>query len=181
MANSIAIALKLGQGLLVLLLIHLQFLQSIAEPLDTTNLLSSSTSSRSFPFNGVPIESSTSTIVWSMPTKQKKITKVLPTLSSSVATTASQMLTSPKDNRQNNIIRESVVIASADSEREAQELYDKALQQFGSFELSFRKICSTWELRGCKCSGTIDELTLICRDVGLQEIPNEFPANIVKL
>lgn len=178
MANSIAIALKLGRGLLVLLLIHLQFLQSIAEPLDTTKMLPS-TSPRLFTFSDASTESTTTT--WSMSTQQKKLTKTIPTLSSSFVSTASTSLTFLKDNRQNNMVRESVVIPSGDSEREAQELYDKALQQYGSFELSFRQICSEWELRGCKCSGTIDELTLICRDVGLQEIPNKFPVNIVKL
>lgn len=181
MANSITIALKLGQGLLVLLLIQLQQKSLVAEPLESVML--STTSPHTFPFTGMSTESLRSTLSTMPPRKVQKTSKVLPTLSSSSAasTSSSTLLTSPKGNRQDDVIRESVVIPSTDSEREAQELYDKALQQFGSFELSFRKICSGWELRGCKCSGTVDEMTLACRDVGLQEIPNQFPANVVKL
>lgn len=79
------------------------------------------------------------------------------------------------------VIRESVVIPSVDSEQEAKELYDQALKQFGSYGAFARNICSTWELRGCQCSGGVEELALSCRSVGFDEIPLDLPAEIVKL
>lgn len=82
---------------------------------------------------------------------------------------------------EDDVIRESVVIPSVDSEQEARELYDQALKQFGSYGAFARNICSTWELRGCQCSGGVEELALACRSVGFDEIPLDLPAEIVKL
>lgn len=76
---------------------------------------------------------------------------------------------------------ESVVIPSSNSEREAQEIYDKALKQYDSYGVSTRKICTTWEQRGCQCSGTVDELNLSCRGIGLNETPIDLPKNLIKL
>lgn len=82
----------------------------------------------------------------------------------------------------NQQIRESVVISTADdAEKEAQELYNKALKQFGAYGALARNICATWEMQGCQCTGSVEELTLTCRDVGLVEVPNELPMEIVKL
>lgn len=81
-----------------------------------------------------------------------------------------------------SVIRESVVIpSSVDSEKEAKELYDKALKQYGSYGASARHICAVWELRGCQCSGAVEELALSCRDVGFEEVPLDLPAEIIKL
>lgn len=80
-----------------------------------------------------------------------------------------------------SIIRETVVMPSSDSEKEAKELYDKALKQYGSYGASARNICAIWELRGCECSGTVEELALSCRDVGFEEVPLDLPQEIIKL
>lgn len=79
------------------------------------------------------------------------------------------------------IIRESVVIPSMDSEKEAKELYDKALKQYGSYGANARNICAIWELRGCQCSGPVEELALSCRSVGFEEVPLDLPLEIIKL
>lgn len=91
----------------------------------------------------------------------------------------SPSLTTADDGR----IRESVVISTAvDAEREAQDLYDKALRQYDAYGASARNTCATWELRGCQCTlAAADELTLSCRNVGLEEVPLDLPAEIVKL
>lgn len=78
-------------------------------------------------------------------------------------------------------IRESVVLPSVDSEREAKELYDKALKQYGSFGPSVQKICGPWILRGCQCTGSYEEITLLCRGVGFEEIPLDIPSDVIKL
>lgn len=79
-------------------------------------------------------------------------------------------------------IREAIVISTAvDAEKEAQDLYDKALKQYGSYGASARNICFTWELRGCQCMGSVEELMLSCDNAGLREVPDELPVDIVKL
>lgn len=78
-------------------------------------------------------------------------------------------------------IQETLVIPSSDSEREAQEIYDKALEQFDSYGASTRKVCAAWEQRGCQCSGTVDELILSCRAISLNETPTDLPKNLIKL
>lgn len=78
-------------------------------------------------------------------------------------------------------IHETLVIPSSNSEREAQEIYDKALKQFDSYGASTRKVCATWEQLGCQCSGTVDELILSCRAIALNETPTELPKNLIKL
>lgn len=98
------------------------------------------------------------------------------------STAQSPIIQSPVIPQPPNQIRESVVISTADdAEKEAQDLYDKALKQFGSYGASARNICATWELRGCQCTGSVEDLTLSCRDVGLVEVPDELPVEIVKL
>lgn len=86
------------------------------------------------------------------------------------------------DNNNDDRIRESVVIStSVDAEKEAQDLYDKALKQYDSYGASARNICAEWELRGCQCTVSMAELTLSCRNVGLEEVPLDLPVEIVKL
>lgn len=77
-------------------------------------------------------------------------------------------------------MKESVVILP-NSEREAQDLYDKAMKQFDSYGVLTRQTCKVWEKRGCQCSGTVDELTLSCRAIGLNEPPTDLPETLIKL
>lgn len=76
---------------------------------------------------------------------------------------------------------ESVVILSPNSEKEAQEIYDKALKQFDSYGVSTRQTCAEWEKHGCQCSGTVEQLILSCRSIGLNETPTELPKSLIKL
>lgn len=82
-------------------------------------------------------------------------------------------------------MRESVVILTPDSQREAEEIYqkeiDKALKQYDSYGVSTRQTCAAWEKRGCQCSGTVEQLTLSCRSIGLNETPTELPKSLIKL
>lgn len=80
-------------------------------------------------------------------------------------------------------IRESVVISPShqDAERDARTLYDKALKQYDTDAASVRNVCVTWELRGCQCAVDKEKLSLTCRNVGLEEVPLDLPADIVKL
>ncbi|XP_055684982.1 lutropin-choriogonadotropic hormone receptor isoform X2 [Lutzomyia longipalpis] len=80
------------------------------------------------------------------------------------------------------IIRESVVIPGSDPEREAKELYDKALQQFEvATGKTLRGICAIWEAKGCQCSGSADEVVLVCRSLELVEVPVDLPIELIKL
>lgn len=80
---------------------------------------------------------------------------------------------------------ESIVILTPNSQREAEENYqkeiDKALKQYDSYGVSTRKTCAAWEKRGCQCSGTVEQLTLSCRSIGLNETPTELPKSLIKL
>lgn len=89
--------------------------------------------------------------------------------------------TKAKQQQQQNSMSESVVILTPNSERQAKDAYDKALEQFDSYGVSTRQTCTVWEKRGCQCSGTVDELTLSCRAIGLNETPTELPKNLIKL
>lgn len=88
----------------------------------------------------------------------------------------------PKTNAQaKHSMSESVVIFPPNSDQQAKDIYDKALKQFDSYGISTRKTCTEWEKRGCQCSGSVEELTLSCRGVGLNEIPTELPKILIKL
>lgn len=114
------------------------------------------------------LPTSVSSIPFEWSTKPKP--KTTPT------TTLTQKYVKPKHS-----MSESVVILPPNSDRQAQDIYDKALKQFDSYGVSTRQLCSTWEKRGCQCSGTIEELTLSCRAIGLNETPTELPKNLIKL
>lgn len=101
-------------------------------------------------------------------------------LSSTVATKPLSHKTKQATTSKHGML-ESVLIPSSNSEREAQEIYDKALKQFDAYGVSTRNICVTWEKRGCQCSGTVDELSLSCRGIGMNEIPTDLPNNLIKL
>lgn len=123
--------------------------------------------------------SPSSSIVLSPTTSPTPTTSIQPPSSSPPPPIAIPVIPLPPASHK---IRESVVISTAvDAEKEAQDLYDKALRQYGSYGASARNICATWELRGCQCTGSVEELTLSCRDVGLVEVPTELPVEIVKL
>lgn len=105
-------------------------------------------------------------------------------ISAAVTTPANQTQKSTTTNsnaRSKHSIRESIVILSPNSEREAQEIYENALKQFDSYGVSTRQMCAVWEKQGCQCSGTVEELTLSCRAIGLNKIPTDLPKSLIKL
>lgn len=99
----------------------------------------------------------------------------------STKTTTPTTLRTHKTTKIKHSISESIVILTPDSERQAKDAYDKALQQFDSYGISTRQTCTVWEKRGCQCSGTIEELILSCRNIGLNETPTILPKNLIKL
>lgn len=166
--------LSFAEGLLVLLILnnHIDFHVAVAP-------------------TALPLPSSSASTASTLPQSTRQTTQAHPfsaiKITSTIATlpVSPTMLTPKNANAKNanhkNTLRESVVIPSSNSEREAQEIYDKALKQYDSYGASTRKICATWEQRGCQCSGTVDELTLSCRGIGLNEIPNDLPKDLIKL
>lgn len=199
--HRITATTNIVQGLFVLLLfcsIHIDVRYCI---ITTSALLPSpSSSSSSGPIASVPIDSvgdktttttttsehrhpfTSTTIIASHPLASISTVTVTPTTTRTIKKAAA-VATATGQRKATNIdqIRESLVIPTSDSEREAQELYDKALKQYGSYGLSVRKVCALWEERGCKCSGTVDELTLVCRDVDFDKVPAALPSNVAKL
>ncbi|XP_031630816.1 leucine-rich repeat-containing G-protein coupled receptor 5-like [Contarinia nasturtii] len=137
------------------------------------------------------VSSSKSTIPYGMGKKslsQPFQSIVKPTSPTIVVTTSSatQMTTQKPTQKYSSAktkhsMSESVVILSPNSEREAQEIYDKALKQFDSYGVSTRQMCTIWEKEGCQCSGTVEELTLSCRSIGLTETPTNLPKSLIKL
>ena len=69
----------------------------------------------------------------------------------------------PTRSPENSLIKDSLMLSSADHEREAKELYDEALKNFGITGKTLKQICAPWELKGCLCSGSSEEVTLLCR------------------
>lgn len=77
---------------------------------------------------------------------------------------------------------ESVVILSQNAQQEAQEMYDKALKHYDENVYLARQLCSAWEKRGChSCSGSVEQLSLSCRSIGLNETPTDLPKSLIKL
>lgn len=76
---------------------------------------------------------------------------------------------------------ESVVIASPNAQQEAQEMYEKALKHYDESVYLARQTCSAWEKQGCQCTGSVDQLTLTCRSIGLNETPTDLPKSLIKL
>lgn len=81
----------------------------------------------------------------------------------------------------NVLIRETLLMPSSDIEREAKDLYEKALLQFGPVGKTLKEICGPWTERGCSCTGTSEEVILQCKDLDLQEVPNDLPKELYKL
>ena len=70
-----------------------------------------------------------------------------------------------------------------DIQKEANELYEKHIREYAmsTEEESLTTICEPWEMLGCKCSGSVEEVTLVCRGLNLQEIPSALPQELIKL
>ncbi|XP_053694769.1 leucine-rich repeat-containing G-protein coupled receptor 5 [Sabethes cyaneus] len=79
------------------------------------------------------------------------------------------------------MLKESLLIPSMDSEKEAKAMYEKALQQYGIVGRTLKEICKPWQSRGCQCVGSSEEVALICRNIGLDAVPTDLPAELVKL
>lgn len=69
----------------------------------------------------------------------------------------------------------------SDPEAQAKRMYDDALQEFGVKGRTFREVCKPWEQTGCKCSGSLEEMSLSCRGVTLNGVPYGLPDSLVKL
>lgn len=176
-------------GLFVLLTINVNIgVRMAVEPTTTTSSLLATTmtmrataASSSMP--SVSMSMST-TPTYGSSTKQLHHQSAKPT---SPAVTVSSILTQKTALKNSNVpkakhsMSESVVIVSSNSEKEAQDIYDKALKQFDSYGVSTRQTCAEWEKQGCQCSGTVEELILSCRTIGLNETPAELPKNLIKL
>ena len=80
-----------------------------------------------------------------------------------------------------NLIQESVVIPSENAEIEARRLYDEALKQYGDLGKTLKEICLPWKTKGCSCSGTSDEVILLCRRTELNAVPHDLPEELIKL
>lgn len=81
----------------------------------------------------------------------------------------------------NGLIQESLVIPSEDAESEARRLYDEALKQYGDLGKTLREICLPWKAKGCSCTGTSDEVILVCRHADLTAVPDDLPGEVIKL
>lgn len=42
-------------------------------------------------------------------------------------------------------------------------------------------VCAPWEEKGCKCSGSAEQITMNCHAVDLNGVPKDLPDNLVKL
>src|SRR5690349_24124831 len=72
---------------------------------------------------------------------------------------------------ENVLLKESLVIPTSNAESEARRLYDEALKQYGDLGKTLKEICQPWKARGCSCSGSSEEVVLICRGAGLKVVP----------
>lgn len=81
----------------------------------------------------------------------------------------------------NALIQESLVIPSDNAESEARRLYDEALKQYGDLGKTLREICLPWKAKGCSCSGTSEEVILVCRHLDLIAVPEDLPVEMIKL
>lgn len=84
-------------------------------------------------------------------------------------------------NQENVLLRETLVIPESDIERQVKELQETALKEYGITGLTLKQICAPWDSKGCQCSGSSMEVTLLCRGVGLEEIPVDLPTELIKL
>lgn len=81
----------------------------------------------------------------------------------------------------NVLMQETLVIPSDDAESEARRLYDEALKQYGDLGKTLKEICLPWKAKGCSCSGTSEEVILVCRGSDLTAVPENLPEELIKL
>lgn len=174
-------------GLFVLLTINVNIgVRMAVEPTTTPSLLATTMTMRATASSSMPSVSlsMSTTPTYGSSTKQLHHQSTKPT---SPAVTVSSILTQKTALKNSSVpkgkhsMSESVVILTSNSEKEAQDIYDKALKQFDSYGVSTRQTCAEWEKQGCHCSGTVEELILYCRTIGLNETPAELPKNLIKL
>ncbi|XP_055637267.1 follicle-stimulating hormone receptor isoform X2 [Toxorhynchites rutilus septentrionalis] len=79
------------------------------------------------------------------------------------------------------MLKESLLMPSSDPEKEAKEMYEKALQQYGIVGRTLKEICKPWQAMGCQCVGSSEEVALTCRGIGLEMVPMKLPSELVKL
>ena len=73
------------------------------------------------------------------------------------------------------------MIPKSNAESEARRLYDEALKQYGDLGKTLKEICQPWKAQGCSCTGTSDEVTLTCRRLDLDDVPENLPEELIKL
>ncbi|XP_030377139.1 leucine-rich repeat-containing G-protein coupled receptor 6 [Scaptodrosophila lebanonensis] len=101
-------------------------------------------------------------------------------------------------------IRENVMLPSADSEREAQILYEKSLQEYHGTATStaavaagvgvggagaagksntrtVHSVCELWLQKHCHCTGSLENLKLNCRSIGILAVPVNLPSEVIVL
>jgi hypothetical protein len=79
------------------------------------------------------------------------------------------------------LLKETLVIPSNNAEDEAKRLYEEALKQYGDLGKTIKEICEPFKLQGCTCTGTSDEVLLLCRNIALTNIPRNLPEELIKL
>lgn len=113
--------------------------------------------------------------------KSSPMTSDTTTIGQQYPSTPAQKSTTKNSNAKNRPSFESVVILSSNAQKDAEEMYDKAMKQYDENVYTTRQLCSAWEKRGCQCTGTVDQLTLSCRSIGLNETPTDLPKSLIKL
>lgn len=86
----------------------------------------------------------------------------------------------PKTSNKNRIFDSIVIPSNKNMEQEAQKMYEDALQEYGAFD-KIEEICSAWTAKGCICSESDDKVTLKCRSMFLNFIPDDLPENLIEL
>lgn len=81
----------------------------------------------------------------------------------------------------NFLLRETLVMPTKNVESEARRLYDEALKQYGDLGRTLKELCLPWEEKGCLCTGTSDEVILVCRALQLTDVPENLPEELFKL
>jgi hypothetical protein len=81
----------------------------------------------------------------------------------------------------NVLMKETLVMPTSNAESEAKRLYDLALKEYGDLGKTLKEICSPWKDKGCVCSGTSEAVILNCRAARLATVPNDLPAELIKL
>lgn len=82
---------------------------------------------------------------------------------------------------ENILLKESLVITQNNAESEAKRLYDEALKEYGDLGKTLKEICLPWKDKGCTCTGTSDEVILVCRGLQLTAVPDNLPEELIKL